>query len=163
MTTGTSVAVKIVDSLQPSLSRAGITRTFVRIALASWAAAPITLLLLWKGQSLQVPGELYCNYLPDLGKKLKVSSWNVVLKMSHSGGTAFNLTSNLIIACYLVLAPEWTQLLKAFVLFLTHSTSPVHMSDLLGFIFVLPSQFPLLNRWEYIRHNILLKINVFRS
>lgn len=135
-----------VDSVQPSLSHAGIICTFVRIALVSWAAAPIMLFLLWKWQSVQVPGELYYNYLPDLSKKLKVSSWNVVLKMSHSGGIEFNLTLNLIIACYLVLAQELMQLLKVFVLFLTHSTFPVNMSDLLDFIFVLPSQFPILNR-----------------
>lgn len=95
---------------------------------------------------MQVPGELYYNYLPDLSKKLKVSSRNVVLKMSHSDGTEFNLTLNLIIVCYLVLAQELMQLLKVFVLFLTHSTFPVNMSDLLDFIFVLPSQFPILNR-----------------
>lgn len=73
---------------------------------------------------MQVPGELHHNYLV---KKLKVSSWSVVLKMSHSGGS----TLNLITVCYSMLAQEWMLLLKAFVLFPTHSPFAVSMSDLL--------------------------------
>lgn len=133
-----------VDFVQTSLSWAGITCRFINIALVSWVGALIKLFSLWKWQSVQSPGEFYYNYLPDLGKKLKVSSWNVVLKMFHSGGS----TLNLITVCYIILTQEWMLLLKAFVLFPTHSTFPVSMSDVLDFLIVLPSQFPILSRRE---------------